>query len=111
MFRCRVWNEVAEGEPWSAFYHKEDKQCRSELTSKLVDLSQFALDAAAVGCESCTQSMFNEIYRHMNGVSVQEKPSPPQEHDPMMSSECGLLLMFMFMLQPNNCSWRPTRWR
>ncbi|CAD5215925.1 unnamed protein product [Bursaphelenchus xylophilus] len=88
VFKCKVYNIVGDGETWSNFYRMPNKEYSSELTSKIVDLSQYALDSAAAGCESCTQNMVAEIYRHMNGVSVNDRvPEIEAVNDPMMSTQ------------------------
>jgi hypothetical protein len=69
VFRCRVWNEVDNGEVWSEFYRAPGKKFESQLISDVVDLAKFLPDPALV-CESCTQSKVAEIYKLMNKVDV-----------------------------------------
>ncbi|CAD5211582.1 unnamed protein product [Bursaphelenchus okinawaensis] len=109
VFKCKVFNEVPDGETWSSFYRMPNKEFKSKLISDVVDLTQFALDSAAAGCEICTQNMVAEIYRHMNGVSVNERVVPEVEgvHDPMMSTQQILVAADKVALIISNRTYAP----
>lgn len=44
VFKCKIKNEIDSGEVWSDFYRSNNKQYYSELTSDVVDLSNFLPD-------------------------------------------------------------------
>ncbi|CAG9537655.1 unnamed protein product [Cercopithifilaria johnstoni] len=54
--RCRIWNEIADGFEYSAFYRKSGKSFHSKLTTDPVDLSLFiTADMRVDSCERCAK--------------------------------------------------------
>jgi hypothetical protein len=101
VFRCRVWNEVEEGQEWSEFYRMDGKQFRSELTSDLVNLSRFLPDGpnkslkeinlwnSNLDCENCYKEEMEDLARKLgNNESANDGKS---DEEMMLNSQLNLV--------------------
>lgn len=73
VFRCKIYNEINEGEIWSDFYRTANKIYTSELISDVIDLTNFLSDSQ-FGCELCTQTKVAEIYKKVNSIELSSEP-------------------------------------